>query len=378
MACIEVCPHKAISEKKEEFSFPVIDERKCRECKLCERVCPIHNVDVVSDFNQMYYAFSNKDEKEKELSTSGGAFYKLACAVLEQNGYVCGAVLDEDLELKHLCVNDIETIKKMRGSKYLQSNISGCFSQIADKLLHNITVLFSGTPCQCDAVKKFIKGKNISDTNLILCDLICHGVVSPKVFADYISFCENKAGKKIIYHNFRKKINGWHAHVEENVFEDGSRDCKTYESQLYKKIFYSHLALRESCFTCEYATLNRVSDITIGDYWGIEKYHPELDDDKGTSLLIINSQKGKALFESLKNVNKTQLKQMEIFQPQLQHPAQKPKKYSRFWKIYTTKGFKTVIIKYYNYGTLGKVYHSFKYLKRVAKRMYIMLREIFR
>ena len=169
-ACVEICPNKAIAKNEKGFTFPVIIDEKCSECKLCERVCPIHKEKDISKFKQEYYAFANKNKKEKLMSTSGGAFYKLACAVLNKNGFVCGAVLDENLKLRHLCTNDIELVKKMRGSKYLQSDISDCFTQIADKLLHNITVLFTGTPCQVDGLKRFL---NFDAEKLVCVDLIC-------------------------------------------------------------------------------------------------------------------------------------------------------------------------------------------------------------
>lgn len=373
-ACIKICPKNAVEVQNiKGFSFPEIDKNKCVDCKLCENTCPAIKKKDNMSFKQEFVAFSNKNKEEKSMSTSGGAFYKLAQLFLEKNGCVFGAVLDDNLKTIHVCAEDIETVKKMRGSKYVQSDISNCFDEVIDKLSLNNPVLFSGTPCQCDAIKNFVMEKRVSSENLFLCDLICHGVVSPKVFFDYIDFCERKAGKKIIYHKFRSKINGWHTHTEENVFEDGTKDDTSVESQLYKKIFYSHLALRKACFNCNYANLNRISDITIGDYWGVEKHYPELDDNTGLSLVIINSGKGKAVFSELENVSTTHITEEEAMQPQLKRPVQKPEIYDCFWRKYERFGFEGVLARFFNYGISGQFYRAVRIFKRIVRKLFKMV-----
>ena len=205
--------------------------------------------------------------------------------------------------------------------------------------------MFTGTPCQCDSVRKYLNLKKIELTNLVLVDFICHGTTSPVLFSEYISYYEKKKNKKIVDHLFRSKVNGWTNHTEMNVLSDGTTDYQSYESQLFKAIFYSHLGLTEGCFECRFTSTNRISDITIADFWGIKKHHPELFDENGVSFVLINSLKGQNVFEHCKDIKTQRVSVTDTEQPSLQKPAERPEEYSVFWKDYRKNDFDYIVKK---------------------------------
>ena len=366
-ACSDLCPCNAITFKTDEFGFkyPQIDSQCCSKCGICEKYCSFKPENIIKhDFKAEYYAAYNTDASELYESTSGGVFFILAKYIIKQNGFVCGALLNDELRVVHELTDSIEICRKMRGSKYVQSDIGDCYKSVAEKLTSGFPVLFVGTPCQCSGLKVYLNFLKINCDKLIICDFVCHGVASPQMFSDYIDFCEHKSSKKIINHIFRDKKKGWHAHVETNVFSDGSIDSDSYESQIFKSIFYSHMALRPSCYECSFSDVERVSDITIGDCWGINKSHPDFDFNTGVSLVMINSETGKKCFDCLSGMNVIPICITDTEQPNLYSPSIKPVAYDEFCKKYVEKGFYGIIKKYFHYGF---VYSAYRYLKKILK-----------
>ena len=293
-ACVNICPKEAISmiEKYDGFCIPEINENKCINCKLCEKVCPVLNVKKEADGLPESYACINNNEEIRMESSSGGIFTLIAEEILKENGIVFGVSFNENLELNHVEVQNKEDLKFLRGSKYLQSNIGNTFKIAENYLKQNRRVLFTGTPCQIEGLKCFLR-KDYD--NLYTQDVICHGVPSKKVFEKYVN--ENKVQK--VY--FRNKENkGWN-NYQILIKAKNSQKYINHEKDLFMRIFLNDLDLRDSCYDCKFKKKHRVSDITLADFWGIDKVLPEMNDEKGISLVILHSSKGKEIFEKIKN-----------------------------------------------------------------------------
>lgn len=361
--CGAVCPCKAITMKSDERGFvsPYIDQNKCVNCGICSKVCVIKQSSKLKNKEGYALGAYNLDEDVRYQSTSGGVFSALAKSTVDDGGVVFG-VASVGNKIVHVQANDYLGIKVMRGSKYVQSNMDGLFVNLEEMLKKGQNVLFSGTPCQCAAVKSYCISRKLALENLTLVDFVCHGVCSPKVYEDYINYCCEQSNKTIVEHRFRDKVLGWSKHTEVNCFEDGEKDCESYDSQLFKSIFHSHNAIRESCFQCKFTSKNRVSDITLADFWGLKKNKAEYYDEKGISFLLINSQKGDNCIKRLKN-------QLHIFeasvedteQPQLHSPCIRPDTVDKFWDSYK-KGFQYTAKKIYHAGKIrrlfAKIYRS--------------------
>lgn len=298
-ACYISCPNKCISMEQdfEGFLYPKIDIQACSNCNLCERSCPVLLKKQVDNQPVAYAAF-NKDETVRLNSSSGGVFTLLAEEVLSQGGIVFGACIDHDFNVVHDYVDKIENISNFRGSKYVQSNIGDTYEKVKEYLKNSKLVLFSGTPCQIGGLKSYLKREY---GNLICQDIICHGVPSPKVWRKYIAFREKCAESKTKRIAFRRKDEGWKRYSVSFLFNNGTEYRQTLDKDLYMKAFLQNVCLRRSCYNCSFKTMNRESDITLADFWGIQNILPEMDDDKGTSLIIINSNKGYEIFKEVMN-----------------------------------------------------------------------------
>lgn len=310
------------------------------------------------------YAVKHKREDKRIKSQSGGIFTALADYILKHNGKIYGCILNDKFEAIHIGTNNVEDRNKMKGSKYVQSNIGNCFKEIKEDLENQIEVLFSGTPCQVDGLKSFL-GKEYE--NLYCVDIICHGVPSPLVWQDYIKWQEDKNNGKCINVNFRNKEKfGWHSHVETLELKK-ENEVKTINSSIYANIFYSELIVRPSCYYCPYKTIKRSSDISIGDYWGIQKINKEFDDNKGISLVLINNERGKELFEKVKNnliYFKTKIE--DSLQQPLIEPFPKPRNRERFWEEYYNNSFEKIVNKYGKHGIKWKFANL---AKRIIKKL---------
>lgn len=302
-ACKTICPKQCITMKKDEegFLYPVINESNCIDCHLCEKVCPLLNEEVFDDTITEGYAVINKNEQVRNESTSGGFFSLLANYVLDLNGYVVGACYDENFIVKHIAINDKNELYKLRGAKYSQSELGNIFKQVRNLLDQKKYVLFSGTPCQVSGLKSFLR-KDYE--RLITVDLICHGVPSPLAWKKYLEYRykQDNNGEKAISINLRSKISGWSNYHYSVVFDyDNYKYEKLNGQDPFMKSFVSNLCLRPSCYSCHFKGIQRISDFTLGDYWGIWNQIPEMDDSKGTSIVFVHSQLGKNIFNQLKN-----------------------------------------------------------------------------
>lgn len=300
-ACVAVCPVRCISMKEdtEGFLYPQIEISKCIDCGACDRSCQTITPIKTSTTPQVYACFNN-NKKILEESSSGGIFSLLAQWILSKNGVVFGAAFDENMAVKHIAVQSVEELGRLRGSKYLQSNILPSYAEVKDCLEKGRYVLFTGTPCQIDGLLHTLTRKY---EHLYLQDIICHGVPSPKVWKEYIEFRKSTKGmmelKKDGEPSFRDKKNGWLDFSMRFLFEDGSEYNVGHQHDLYMKIFLQNISLRPSCYQCHSKSIHRNSDITLADFWGIQNVKPDMYNEMGTSLVMVNSEKGQELFNQV-------------------------------------------------------------------------------
>lgn len=296
--CYSVCPKQAIKMffNSEGFLYPQIDEGLCIKCGLCEKLCPVINPQKKDDEETLAYAVINNNEKIRLESSSGGVFTALAENVISQGGIVFGAKFNSDFNVIHGYTDSVEGLADFRGSKYVQSTIGDSYKDCKRFLEEGRNVLFSGTPCQIAGLKSFL---NKEYENLLLVDIICHGVPSPLLWSEYKKYHEKKSASQIVKIAFRRKNDGWKQYSLAVTFGNASEYCQTLRQDAYLKLFLKDVCLRESCYNCKYKTEKRISDITIADFWGVQNEYPELDDDKGTSFVITHSDKGKFSIEKM-------------------------------------------------------------------------------
>ena len=292
--CALVCPVKAIKmvEDEEGFLYPIVDESKCIQCNKCKRFCS-NNVKE-NEYKIKTFATKNKNELNRKESTSGGMFKILAQYIIDLNGVVFGVALDENLVAKHEYAETMEGCKKFSYSKYVRSDLNNSYIEVEKFLKDGKYVLFTGTPCQCYGLKKYL---NKEYENLILCEIMCHSNPSPKVLKMYLKNNEKNENSKVKKIYFRSKNpemnNGAYIEFENN---------KKTDVKLYIKAFTGEqLISRPSCNNCKFVNENRKADFTIGDYWGIEKIKPEFNDNKGISLLTVNTNKAERIFKQINN-----------------------------------------------------------------------------
>ncbi len=334
-SCEQICPKKCIKMEpvKEGFLYSNVDEKSCIHCGLCLKACPVSQVSVHRNQPQQVYAFKNKSTKEIMGSASGGAADVAANVVLKQNGVVYGAAYDADFVVKHIEVTDEPGKRRLQSSKYVQSDINDCYLRAREALNQGRKVLFTGTPCQIAGLYSFLGGDN---SNLFTLDLICHGVPSPKFFEKYLEYQQRKLKGNIIYYNFRSKDKrGWGAQYLIKTKTEKKTKTKTLSLDRYGKHFMKADCYRECCYQCPYANIERTGDITVGDFWGIAKSHPEFNSPKGVSSVFINTSKGQQLFERMKafaNVEKATLAEGMIKQGNLVRASERPGQRDMFYE----------------------------------------------
>lgn len=348
-ACESICPHGAIRMVPDPFGFlyPQVDDSSCVDCGLCEKVCAFHagydtSLNLASPLS---YAAKHKDPKEVAASQSGAAFVAFSDYILEQGGVVYGAGYEGYFRVVHKRAKTKKERDTFRGSKYVQSDMNAVFRQVREDLKMGLIVLFSGTPCQTAGLRSFI-GKRWRE-HLFLMDIVCHGVSAPFVWRDYLGYLEEKEGMKITAVNFRDKRRfGWHSHVESFLFDNG-------HTHTYNYTFYTHILLRRSCYECPYADTRRPSDVTVADFWGIERTVAASmgADNKGCSLILVNTEKGKAWFDCAKEkMEYMPVPLADCLQPQLRHPSALHPKRLAFEDDYRRLGFEKTLRRY---GFLG-------------------------
>ncbi|MFR2839552.1 MAG: Coenzyme F420 hydrogenase/dehydrogenase, beta subunit C-terminal domain [Zhenhengia sp.] len=344
-ACMNICPKAAITMQADEegFLYPSIDINKCIECGLCKKVCSFQNgYDTSNNFQEpIIYAVKNKDMNTRMHSRSGGIFVAIANTIIENNGAIYGVGYEGKFVVCHKKVENKEGIRELQGSKYVQSDLKQIYADVQTDLLQDRYVLFSGTPCQVAGLFGFL-GNRLNTDKLITIDLVCHGVPSPLMWKEYIDFCEKKYKGKISKVDFRDKEYGWNTHFETVIIND-----KKYKSNLYTNLFYLHSMLRPACHSCKYTNFQRSADITIADFWGIDKCMPEFNDNKGVSLVLVNTHKGQGLFKEIQDgIFYKKSNKKDCTQPQLQYPSEQYLNRKTFWEDYHSKGFEYIIKKY--------------------------------
>ena len=292
-ACAAICPKGCITMKADSdgFCYPVVDEAACVDCGLCERSCPVL-AERRHDQIPKAYAARSRDTQMRLASSSGGVFTELARHVLAQGGAVCGAVYDEGFRVVHAFAENEEELARMRGAKYAQSDLEGVFPEIKTRLDRGQQVLFSGTPCQVAGLLTFL-GRPYE--NLFSVDFVCHGVPSPMVWAEYV----RQLGE-VTSINLRAKDTGWsrYRYCHRVVDSKGAVRLIPNGESLYMKLFVGDYINRASCSQCVFKGYARGSDLTIGDFWGIWDIAPEMDDDRGTSVVLVQSERGRMLWKS--------------------------------------------------------------------------------
>lgn len=322
-ACVQCCPKHCISLKEdgEGFLYPVVDEQVCINCGLCEKVCPwLNHPEPISPMEVL--AVKNRNEKERIASSSGGVFIALAKEILSKGGIVFGAVFDEKWEVKHTYAETLEGVEPMMGSKYLQSRMENNFQEAEKFLKEGRQVLFTGTPCQVTGLHRFLKKEY---PNLLSVDFLCHGVPSPSVWRKYLdeefhlSARKAAAEKNTVLSSslnavpvitgieFRNKtLNGWKKYSFVVLGKSALKADKNsvllsaiHHENPFMRGFLANVYLRPSCYYCKCKNGVSHSDLTIADFWGINQLMPDFDDDKGTGLVLVNTEKGKNVFERL-------------------------------------------------------------------------------
>lgn len=298
-ACAKSCPKGCIEmvSDSEGFMYPKIDESQCIRCGKCYDVCHIKNGSIdKKPISNTFYAKTRR-ENIRLASSSGGIFTELAEAVLKNGGVVFGAAFSQDRRrVEHVSVRSCAELEKLRGSKYLQSEMGDAFVEVKTLLDEKKTVLFSGTPCQIRGLKSFLK-KDYD--NLICIDVICHGAPSPKAWNAYLDYVSHKNKCDVSEASFRCKETGWKNSSLKLTFKNGNIKINSIGQDPFMQTFLRDKNLRPSCYDCVCKETDGVSDITLGDAWGIENYCKELDDNKGASLVFIRTQKGMKLFDSI-------------------------------------------------------------------------------
>lgn len=307
-ACGDVCPKQAISFKTdiEGFWYPEVDMQKCIDCGLCEKTCPIINIDTLKKNDlpeSICYAAEHKNLEVIFDSTSGGLFSALAEIMYRSKGYVGGAVFNDDFSVRHFISNEKEDLPKLRSSKYLQSNLEGFYNQVKTLVIAGEQVLVCGTPCQMAALRAFLR-KDYD--NLIIIDFICRGINSPKVWRKYLDSFKDRYGSPVVYAKAKSKEYGWRNLTQKVILADGRHMYETVKNNNFTKGYLSTNAYcRPSCYGCKFKGFPRMADITLADFWGIEKVDKSMDKNLGTSLVMINSRKGESFFEKAKTRAKT-------------------------------------------------------------------------
>ena len=346
-ACEDVCPVQAIKmvANAKGFLIPRVDESKCVDCGKCTKVCQVNGVNELSHRYLHIYGIKNADRKQVKRSASGGAFSLISDFVLSAGGYVCGAVFQDNFRVTHILGSSKDERNLMCGSKYVQSDVRGIYRKTKQLLDNGEMVLFSGTPCQVSGLQKYL-GKSYA--NLVTCSLICHGVTSPMIYSDFIR------DLKVSYPhlqeiNFRNKDFGWNNQVW-TCTNEGNVISASKKLNNYKTLYYSSMALRESCYTCPYSSMTRPGDFTIGDYWGVDKSNPEFFDECGVSLVMTHTEKANTIIQKIIDdglASAIEVNEEQCAQPNLIAPTEKSSRCNEFWEYYFRHGYGKTIKHFY-------------------------------
>lgn len=368
-ACAAVCTHKAIVMEPDVlgFMYPKIDVAKCINCGLCNKVCSFQKPPIKRDDYPKSYLVRHKNYIELLKSKSGAAFVVLSDIILKENGVVYGAKFNSDHLVEHSGATTELGRDEFRGSKYIQSDLRGIFTKIKSDLLDDKKVLFSGTPCQVAGLKSYIGAK--LSKNLYLVDLLCHGVAAPAIWKDYVNRIEASKGYKVLRCIPRNPKYGWYNNIDTFVLEDESQ----YNSDYFTGyIYHKWITQRWSCKVCPFTRLERVSDITLGDAWGIDRIAPEFDKDNlGCSIVLINTEKGESLFNAAsESMHSMPIDINKMMQPVMRQPTLFHPKRQAFEDAYAAHGFNYVKLIYLN-NTLARIKSSiWQMLHKIKHKFY--------
>ena len=296
LACVNACPAQCIVPRRdrEGFNYPVANPDLCIKCGLCERVCPVQNP---MEPRKPIEAYAARTCSHSDGSSSGGIFPSLATKFVQEGGVVYGAAFAPDLTVEHIEVTDKDGLEKLKGSKYVQSELYSAYEEVKDHLQNNKKVLFSGTPCQIAGLKKYLGNQT---EGLLTVDVACHGVPSPGLWEKYVKAFEETHHCKLKSVNFRDKARSWRQYdvVYTNTQNEDIRIAA--EDDIFLSLFRQDMTLRPSCYNCPSRNGRSGSDITLADLWSVHRTAPHMDDDRGTSLVLVNSDQGRAQIEALK------------------------------------------------------------------------------
>ena len=373
-ACVQVCPKQCIqfNEDEQGFNYPNVDSERCVNCGFCEKVCPVINQNDVRYPNRVYAAKSI-GENVRNNSSSGGIFPLIAGYIINEGGVVFGAIFDEKWGVIHSCTESIDGLAPFLGSKYVQSVIGESYIKAKQFLDSGRNVLFTGTPCQIAGLKKFLPKEY---PNLLTSDVVCHGVPSPLVWRSYLEYVrEQKPGYDITNITFRSKSTGWrqysllihgkklkHEQQEEIILQESVAE------NLYMQLSLNDLTLRPSCFECPSKCGKSYSDITLGDFWGIENIYPMIDDNKGISLVMLNTDRGAELFNKLSVFKLESSYELAVkYNSCIERSVKENNFVKMFWDIFTADGIvaSTRVLKYLKLTIIDRLRHR---LRRFIKR----------
>lgn len=344
-ACMNICPRDAISMKPDEkgFLYPYINPQLCVDCGMCRKVCPIQTGCSVHERlgdGPYAYAAKHRNDAVRMNSTSGGMFTAVSDDVLGRGGTIYGAAFNENLGVCHQRAETQKERNRFRGSKYVQSDLGSTFRQVKDDLASGREVLFSGTPCQTAGLADFLDHSRIDMSGLYLCDLICHGTPSPQIWKDDLRRIRSKYHSEATDVDFRYKPSGWKQFYMKVQLKSGRKVLFRFSEEPFYCLFSSNIILRPSCYQCPFTNFQRPSDLTVGDFWGIENTMPDFEDEKGVSLLLVNSFKGRRLVESVKDrLILRQCSLQDCIQQNLKAPSPTSPKVKQFWDDYAKVGF---------------------------------------
>ena len=374
--CAQICPYGAIrmENNAEGFLVPVIDQDACCQCGTCSERCPINIESIPHNHAEKQEVFACQAREEGLLmeATAGGLFPVAAQWVLNQGGVVFGAAYDKQMRVVHCAAHDMEGVRRFNGSKYVQSDIGRALREARDYLINDKIVLFSGTPCQIDALNQFCL--DISTQKLYTIDVVCYGVPSPKLFRMYLDTVERMhAGVKVVDFRFRDKHRyGW-SHTTVITLQNDRGKQTVLEEPDFRKIPYYRMfgarnCYRKSCYRCKYNTLERRSDITTGNFWGIEKMSSAFDCRLGVSMAVINTGKGKTLFENIESnmvVERRTVEDAERANDALVKDSIYPEQRDAIYECLNRRGLEAVIKKYYTVNTAYFIRKAIRKAKKI-------------
>lgn len=362
MACMNICPQGAIIPREDScgFIYPKVVQEKCIECGLCIEVCDFKKEKTYDSTIKKTYGLQHKDKEVLRKSTSGGAFTAISDWILQKNGAVIGAVMKEDFSVCHEIAYTAVERDNMRGSKYVQSATNMIYRDIKTLLKQGQYVLFVGTPCQCAGLSSYIGS---SYEKLYIVDFLCHGVPSNTFFKEHISYLEGLEEKNATDYIFRNKYFGWYSQGIEGIAFEGDSFAYAYLTQAYWNFFINNVSLRPSCLNCKYRSYHRYSDITIADFWGVEKITRKRPR-SGMSLVFVNSDKGLGLINQLDSVAFFEVPFEQVrYRVSLRPPVSKYDT-DEFWKLYREKGYAALVERYIDNSLKARFRFTLKKLKR--------------